>query len=80
MQQRQDDKDRASQLPPLLLDYDEAARLLAVSRRTIEALAAAGVIRKVAVGTPASRKPAVRFVYADLLAWIDRTATKGGRR
>ncbi|NNM26510.1 MAG: hypothetical protein HKO59_11095 [Phycisphaerales bacterium] len=65
------------ELPPLLVDYRTTAKLLSVSRRTIESLAAAGVLRKVNIGTPGSRRPVVRFVYAELKSWIDEIANGG---
>ena len=77
MIERSPTPDEGAASPPLLVNYSEAARLLCVSRRTVEALAAAGVLRRVSIGAPGSRKPAVRFVYKDLVAWIERVATGG---
>ena len=50
---------------PLLVTPREAARLLAVSERTLWSLAAAGEIPRVRIGR------AVRYRVADLRAYVD---------
>ena len=53
---------------PMLVDKDEAARLLGVSPRTIEAWAAARKIPSVKLGQ--GKRSPLRFRPADLRAWI----------
>lgn len=54
---------------PLLVGYDDAARLLGIGRRTLERLAADAAIPSVAVG---SRK---LFRLRDLESWVDTRVT-----
>lgn len=55
---------------PLLVTPREAARLLAVSERTLWSLAAAGEIPRVRIGR------AVRYRVADLRAYVDAPPPK----
>ncbi len=56
------------QLPPILLRPPEAARILAISERTLWDLTAAGEIRAVNIGQGKERT-ARRYLVEDLLAW-----------
>ena len=56
--------------PPLLVDAAEAARLLAISPRTLWTLTRAGQLPAVRIGR------AVRYAVADLLGWIERQKTR----
>ncbi len=62
----------AADSAPLLLDYREAARLLAVSERTVWSLVAKGELPAVRIGR------AVRIDRRDLVAWVDRQKSAGG--
>jgi excisionase family DNA binding protein len=53
---------------PLVVDKNEAARLLAVSPRHVDALAARGLLPKVKLGS------ACRFRVADIMGMVDRLA------
>jgi excisionase family DNA binding protein len=53
-------------MPPLLVDRCEAARLLAVCPRTIDAMAKRRELRAVRIGR------AVRFDASELRTWIER--------
>jgi len=57
-------------LQPLLVSSAQAARLLAVSERTLFSLRKAGTIPAVQVGR------AVRYSVAELEAWIKRATEK----
>lgn len=58
-------------MPAPLVDKNEAARLLAVSARHVDALVARGLLPKVKLGA------AARFRVADILALIDRLVSGG---
>jgi excisionase family DNA binding protein len=58
----------------LLLTAAEAAKLLAISERTLWSLSAAGEVPRVKI------RKAVRYRIADLQAYINRLAEKGGTR
>ncbi len=57
------------ELPPALVDKNEAARLLAVSPRHVDALAARGLLPKVKLGS------ACRFRVSDIMGMVDRLAS-----
>lgn len=62
---------------PLALRPREAARLLAVSPRTLWEWTRAGLVPCVRVGT--GKRLTVLYPVAELKSWLERQAAKGGQ-